>query len=86
MKQTNKKLLDLTGSRSILEQAGLPWKVSDTVTLTRQESLRLIELIENPVIRNEKFKKAMTDYSRKATQQPDGTTIIRDSEQGVVGG
>jgi len=78
--------LNLTGSRNILEQAGLPWKVSDTVTLTRQESLRLIELIENPVIRNEKFKKAMTDYSRKAMHHPDGTTIIRDSEQGVVGG
>lgn len=58
MKQTNKKLLDLTGSRSILEQAGLPWKVCDTLTLTRQESLRLIELIENPVRRNEKFKKS----------------------------
>lgn len=65
MKQTNKKLLDLTGSRSILEQASIPWKVCDTVTLTRQESLRLIEMIENPVIRNEKFKKAMTDYSRR---------------------
>ena len=80
MKRTNDKMLDLTGSRDILEQVGLPWKGSDSVALTRRESLRLMEFIENPVLRNEKFRKAMTDYSEKATHLPDGTTVIRDSE------
>jgi hypothetical protein len=35
-----------------------------------------MELIENPVLRNEKFRKAMTDYSEKAAHLPDGTTVI----------
>lgn len=86
MKHSNEKILNLSGPRSTLKQADLPWKVSGTLILTRRESLRLLELIEHPVIRNEKFKKTMADYSRKATHLPDGTTIIRDSEQDVVGG
>lgn len=86
MKHSNDKILNLSGSRSTLKRAGLPWKVSDTLILTRRESLRLLELIEHPVIRNEKFKKAMADYSRKATHLPDGTTILLDSEREVVGG
>lgn len=86
MKHSNDKILNLSGPRNTLEQAGLPWKVSDTLMLTGQESMRLLELIEHPVVRNEKFKNAMTNYSRKATHLPDGTTIIRDPEQEVVGG
>ncbi len=73
-------MLDLTGSRGILERAGLPWKISETVALTRRESQRLIDVIENPPLRNEKFRKAMADYSQKATHLPNGTTVIRDSE------
>jgi uncharacterized protein (DUF1778 family) len=70
----------MTESRAILEQAGLPWEVSETLELTCRESLRLMELVGNPMPRNEKFKKAMADYSKKATHQPDGATMIRDSE------
>ncbi len=33
-----------------------------TIVLTRQESLRLLEMIENPPPRNERFKKLMADY------------------------
>lgn len=80
MKRTNDKILDLTGSRDILEQVGLPWKIGETVALTRRESQRLIDVIENPLPRNEKFRKAMADYSKRATHLPDGTTVIRDSE------
>jgi uncharacterized protein (DUF1778 family) len=80
MKRTNDKILEMIKSRAILEQAGLPWKVSETVTLTRRESLRLMELIDNPVLRNEKFRKAMANYSERATHLPDGTTVIRNPE------
>ena len=35
-----------------------------TIVLTRRESLRLLELIENPPVRNEKFLQAQTRYQR----------------------
>jgi uncharacterized protein (DUF1778 family) len=36
----------------------------DTIHLTRRESLRLLELIENPPPRNERFRQAMERYRR----------------------
>ena len=35
-----------------------------TLALTRRESLRLLELIENPPPRNEHFNKLMADYQK----------------------
>ena len=35
------------------------------ITLTRRESLRLLELLENPPPRNEKFLKAQARYRRR---------------------
>jgi uncharacterized protein (DUF1778 family) len=80
MKRTAENILGLTESRTILEQTVLPWEISETMALTRRESLRLMELIGNPKSRNEKFRKAMADYTKRAAHLPDGTTVIRDSE------
>lgn len=80
MSRMNDKRLDLAESSAILEQAGLPWKVSETVTLTRRESLRLMEVLENPPPMNEKLEKLMDDYSASAVHHLDGTTVIRDSK------
>ena len=35
-----------------------------TIVLTRRESLRLLELIENPPPMNDKLKKLMADYEK----------------------
>ncbi|MCL4470108.1 MAG: DUF1778 domain-containing protein [Gammaproteobacteria bacterium] len=80
MERTSDKIMDLAESSVILEQAGLPWKVSETVRLTRRESLRLMEALENPPPMNEKLKKLMADYFARAAHFPDGTTVIRDLE------
>lgn len=71
MRWMNDKRLNLAESIATLEQAGLPWKVSETVTLTRRESLRLIDVIENPLPMNEKFIKLMADCSERARHLPD---------------
>lgn len=39
-------------------------KNESTIVLTRRESLRLLELIENPPPRNEKFLQAQALYQR----------------------
>ncbi|PKO84502.1 MAG: DUF1778 domain-containing protein [Betaproteobacteria bacterium HGW-Betaproteobacteria-11] len=48
--------------QAALEKAEKIIESESTIVLTRKESLRLLELIENPPPRNEKFIQAMTRY------------------------
>ena len=48
--------------QAALEKAGKIIESESTILLTRRESLRLLELIENPPPRNEKFLQAMNRY------------------------
>jgi uncharacterized protein (DUF1778 family) len=62
---------DLVGStvnqfvvQAALEKAGKIIESESSIVLTRRESLRLLELIENPPPRNEKFTQAQAKYQR----------------------
>ena len=48
--------------QAALEKADKVIESASTIALTRRESLRLLELIENPPPRNEKFLQAMNRY------------------------
>ena len=50
--------------QAALEKAERVIESESTIALTRRESLRLLELIENPPPRNEKFLEAMARYQR----------------------
>ena len=50
--------------QAALEKADKIIESESTVVLTRRESLRLLELIENPPPRNEKFAQAQARYQR----------------------
>ena len=43
------------------------------ITLTRRESLRLLELLENPPPWNDKLKKLMADYKERRTDDSDSS-------------
>jgi len=43
-------------------------KCESTIVLTRRESLRLLELMENPPPRNERFLEAQARYRRKMNE------------------
>lgn len=40
------------------------------ITLTRRESMRLLELLENPPPRNDKFRQAMARYQELISNDP----------------
>lgn len=50
--------------QAALEKADKLIESESTIILTRRESLRLLELIENPPPMNAKLKKLMTDYEK----------------------
>lgn len=50
--------------QAALEKAEKVIESESTIVLTRRESLRLLELIENPSPRNEKFLQAMVRYQK----------------------
>lgn len=50
--------------QAALEKADKVIESESTIVLTRRESLRLLELIENPPQRNEKFIEAQARYLR----------------------
>ena len=50
--------------QAALEKAEKVIESESTIVLTRRESLRLLELIENPPPRNEKFIQAQARYQR----------------------
>jgi uncharacterized protein (DUF1778 family) len=63
---------DLVGStlnqfvvQAALEKAEKVIESESTIVLTRRESLRLLEMIENPPPRNEQFLQAQARYQRK---------------------
>lgn len=51
--------------QAALEKAEKVIESESTIVLTRRESVRLLEMIENPPPRNERFKKLMTDHERE---------------------
>lgn len=53
--------------QAALEKAEKIIESESTIVLTRRESLRLLELIENPPPRNKKFLQAQTRYQRTKT-------------------
>jgi uncharacterized protein (DUF1778 family) len=50
--------------QAALEKADKVIESESTIVLTRRESLRLLELIENPPPRNERFNKLMADHQK----------------------
>lgn len=50
--------------QAALEKAEKVIESKSTILLTRRESLRLLELMDNPPPRNEKFLKAQARYQR----------------------
>jgi uncharacterized protein (DUF1778 family) len=50
--------------QAALEKAEKVIESESTIVLTRRESLRLLELIENPPPRNEKYLQAQASYQR----------------------
>lgn len=48
--------------QAALEKAEKIIESESTIVLTRRESLRMIEMIENPPPRNPRFQKLMADY------------------------
>lgn len=63
--------------QAALEKADKLIESESTIALTRRESLRLLELIENPPPRNEKFRKAQARYQR--TKKHAGSTAERQA-------
>lgn len=51
--------------QAALEKAEKLIESESTIALTRRESLRLLELIENPPPMNKKLKALMADYERR---------------------
>jgi len=51
--------------QAALEKANKVIESESTLILTRRESLRLLDLIENPPLRNEAFLQAQARYQRK---------------------
>jgi len=50
--------------QAALEKADKVIESESTIVLTRRESLRMLELIENPPSRNERFNKLMADHQK----------------------
>ncbi|MCL4470104.1 MAG: DUF1778 domain-containing protein [Gammaproteobacteria bacterium] len=50
--------------QAALEKAGKVIESESTIVLTRRESLRILELMENPPPMNEKLRKLMADYNK----------------------
>ncbi len=59
--------------QAALEKADKVIESESTVILTRRESLRLLELIENPPPMNTKLKKLMADYEKGRTDDCDSS-------------
>lgn len=53
--------------QAAMEKAERVIENESRILLTRRESLRLLELIENPPPRNEKLKSLMADYGKSRT-------------------
>ena len=63
--------------QAALEKAQKVIESESTLILSRGESLRLLELIENPPPRNKKFLQAQARYRR--TKRHAGTTPLRQA-------
>lgn len=74
--QTGKRLITRVTEhvQGALEKAEKVIESESTIVLSRRESLRLLELIENPPPRNEKFLQAQARYLRMKTHHAGLTT------------
>lgn len=63
--------------QAALEKADKVIESESTIVLTRRESLRLLDLIENPPPRNEKFLQAQARYQR--TKDDAGSSTERQA-------
>lgn len=61
-KRLTTRITDHVQDKLQLEKADKVIESESTIILTRRESLRLLELIENPPPMNAKLKKLMADY------------------------
>ncbi len=59
--------------QAALEKAEKLIESESTIALTRRESLRLLELIENPLPMNKKLKALMADYGRRKKDGSDSS-------------
>lgn len=59
--------------QAALEKAEKVIESESTIVLSRRESLRLLELIENPPPRNEKYLEAQARYQRMKTDAGSAT-------------
>ncbi|MBU0501456.1 MAG: DUF1778 domain-containing protein [Gammaproteobacteria bacterium] len=59
--------------QAALEKAERVIESEARICLTRRESLRLLELIENPPPRNEKLKSLMADYEKRRADDSDSS-------------
>jgi uncharacterized protein (DUF1778 family) len=59
--------------QAALEKADKVIESESTIVLTRRESLRLLELIENPPPMNAKLKKLMADYEKGRADDRDSS-------------
>ncbi len=59
--------------QAAVEKAAKIIECESTVVMTRRESLRLLELIENPPPRNEKFLQAMNRYQKMKSKNLSAT-------------
>ena len=59
--------------QAALEKAEKLIESESTIALTRRESLRLLELIENPPPMNKKLKALMADYERRKKDGSDSS-------------
>lgn len=57
------------------EKADRVIESESTLVLTRRESVRLLDLIENPPPRNELFLKAQAKYRKTFGVGPDGSAL-----------
>lgn len=58
---------------NLKEAVELYFEDDEPIVLTRRESLRLLELIENPPPRTEKFIQAMANYGKKKLDDGDSS-------------
>jgi uncharacterized protein (DUF1778 family) len=59
--------------QAAMEKAEKVIDSEERITLTRRESLRLMELLENPPPRNEKLQKLMAKYKERRSDDSDSS-------------
>lgn len=72
-KRLTTRIADHVQDKLQLEKADKVIESESTIVLTRRESLRLLELIENPPPMNAKLEKLMADYEKGRADDRDSS-------------